>query len=299
MKKKLLAVMLVATMTLSLGACNLLSHNNEEPEEEQVVQEAPEIQDLQGHDEVQEEVAEEEPGEEEQKEEVADDENADADDNADAASGMVELSNAKVGDVIVFGAYDQDGDDTNGAEPIEWEVLEVSGNRALLISKYVLDAKAYNEEYVEITWENCTLRSWLNGEFYDIAFNGDEQSKIAEVTLSNPDNEYYGAEGGNDTNDKVFLLSMEEILKYYGNDWYDADNGYGNCKDLIVQPTQTAINNCVYSGADDGASWWLRSPGYCNIETCNIESGSAGWYYHHYRVDDYCMGVRPAIYVEF
>ena len=49
-----------------------------------------------------------------------------------------------VGSIITFGAYEQDNNTRNGKEPIEWQVLEIKGGRALLISKYGLDAKRYN-----------------------------------------------------------------------------------------------------------------------------------------------------------
>ena len=289
MKKKFLAVMLVATMTLSLCACDLLS-KNEEPKEEQIVQE----------EDVQEKEVQEEPVEKKEVEEVASDENAEVDENADKeTSGTVSLADAKAGDIVVFGQYEQDGDGSNGSEPIEWEVLEVSGNRALLISRYVLDCKPYNEQAAAVTWETCTLRTWLNGDFYNTAFNDDEKSKIPEVTLSNPDNDFYGGiEGGNDTNDKVFLLSVEEILKYYGGDWYNADNGYGFCDRLVISATQVAKDNGAYT-RDNGSLWWLRSPGLNSNRACDVyEDGCVGWDYSsnvHERKD----GVRPAIYVEY
>lgn len=76
----------------------------------------------------------------------------------------------QVGDIIEFGSYEQDNNPSNGPEPIEWRVLEVSDGSALIVSQYALDARAYNKERVRITWAECTLRGWLNGEFYATAF---------------------------------------------------------------------------------------------------------------------------------
>ncbi len=219
-------------------------------------------------------------------------------DDTNAASVAVDFANIKVGDVVVFGEYQQDLDTTNGNEPIEWEVLDVSNNRALLLSKYVIECKAYNEEVVEFTWETCSLRSWLNGEFYDTAFDEDEKHRIAEVTLSNPDNAYYGTEGGNDTNDKIFLLSMEEIFKYYGDDWYDPEDWYSECQSLRTPATVFVKFNTSYN-FDDGADWYLRTPGDNNYVTCGVDSlGRTGWG-KYYSGDDADVGIRPALYVEF
>ena len=66
------------------------------------------------------------------------------------------------GEYVIFGAYEQDNDLTNGPEPLEWEVLDVNEKGTLLISRYVLDAKAYNEELLDTTWAECTLRQWMN-----------------------------------------------------------------------------------------------------------------------------------------
>ena len=87
----------------------------------------------------------------------------------------------QVGDIIEFGSYEQDNDLSNGPEPIEWRVLEVSDGSALIVSQYALDARAYNKERVRITWAECTLRGWLNGEFYATAFNEEEKGRIAIV----------------------------------------------------------------------------------------------------------------------
>ena len=84
----------------------------------------------------------------------------------------------QVGDIIEFGSYEQDNDLSNGPEPIEWRVLEVSDGSALIVSQYALDARAYNKERVRITWAECTLRGWLNGEFYDTAFSVDRKSVV-------------------------------------------------------------------------------------------------------------------------
>nr|MBQ6241787.1 PASTA domain-containing protein [Lachnospiraceae bacterium] len=146
-----------------------------------------------------------------------------------------------VGSYITFGKY--------GGEPIEWLVLAVDGSRVFVISHYGLDAKPYNEDGSSATWETCSLRSWLNGTFYNKAFSDAERGCIPTTTVKNPDNPDYGTSGGNSTKDKVFLLSISEARKYFGSD-----------AARICYPTQYAQSH----GVDDyyGASfWWLRSPG--------------------------------------
>ena len=81
------------------------------------------------------------------------------------------IKQAKVGDYVVFGQYEQDNDTSNGKEDVEWLVLDVQEDRALLISKYLLDCKPYNTTDDHVTWETCTLRKWLNDEFINTAFS--------------------------------------------------------------------------------------------------------------------------------
>lgn len=119
-----------------------------------------------------------------------------------------------VGGYITLGTYEQDNNISNGKEDIEWLVLAKETDKMLVISKYGIDCKPYNEEWEDVTWETCTLRTWLNDEFYNTAFSSKEQKKIAETKVVNDDNPISGAKGGNDTKDKVFLLSMDETLEY-------------------------------------------------------------------------------------
>ena len=158
-----------------------------------------------------------------------------------------------------FGQYEQDGDKTNGEEAIEWRVLAVEDGKALVISEYALDAKPYNTEDDDITWEECSLRSWLNEDFYQAAFSEEEQELIALTQVVNEDNPDYGIEGGNDTEDKVFLLSIAEAREYFADD-----------ESRMCYATQYAKDNGAYVYDGTGASfWWLRSPGL-------VSRGAAG-----------------------
>ncbi len=187
----------------------------------------------------------------------------------------VSYAGTKVGDTIEFGTYEQDNNTANGAEPIEWKVLDIQDGKALISSKYALDSKPYNEEYKPVTWETCTLRKWLNEDFLDTAFTETEQASIVASKIKNDDNPFYNTEGGKDTTDKVFLLSTEEMEKYYPNK-----------ADRLLYPTEYAFaqgawtyskeageaywmgfeNKAYHKYHDDASCWrWLRSPGYISI----------------------------------
>lgn len=127
---------------------------------------------------------------------------------------------------------DTNGDgkaDKNDAKtPIKWRALSVDGDDAFLLADKNLDCQRYNETNKDVTWETCTIRSWLNGygagsnqdgkdysrdNFLNEAFTPAEQSAISTAYLSNNnDNAHYPTEGGNDTSDKVYLLSLTEVV---------------------------------------------------------------------------------------
>ena len=112
-----------------------------------------------------------------------------------------------VGSTIVFGSYYQT--DSTKKEPIEWQILAVEGNKSLIISKKILDSKKYNESYESVTWESCSIRKWLNNEFKNSAFSESEQQRIQTTCVTNKNNPTYNTNGGSDTTDEIFLLSIE------------------------------------------------------------------------------------------
>ena len=224
------------------------------------------------------------------------------------------------GDVVIFGKYEQDGNTGNGKEPIEWEIVTEQDGKMLLISKYILDCQPYNTEDTEVTWETCSLRQWLNNDFYNTAFNESERKLIETTTLSNPDNPF-GGKGGNNTDDKVFCLSVEEVYRYL-DILYETDSSYGGnfCFSLdflrevtpyardrgvvhLVMPegyfdfTQVPIDESDLIGKDFG-NWWLRSPAKSNDWACVVFlSGQAGYQDVIAPVGTGSEGVRPAIWV--
>ena len=165
--------------------------------------------------------------------------------------------------------------------------MKKEGNQVLLLSKYVLDAKPYNEELEDVTWETSDIRQWLNNEFYTTAFNKTEKAKIQTSLIKNEDNLEYGTSGGNDTEDKVFLLSEKE-----------AETLFSNEEERIAKATEYAQKSGVYVDKEKASWWWLRSPGYYRDSAAGVSY--YGWVYRDGRDVDYNDdGVRPALYLNF
>ena len=172
-------------------------------------------------------------------------------------------ADADIGDVVTFGTYPYAEDGTKA--PVEWIVVDIeaaTGN-AVLLSKYILDARRYDEK--SNVWRTSELRTWLNSEFRDNMFSSEEKSQI--------DNQY------------VTLMSMKEVKKLLKGD-----------KRMAV-PTPYALKKGLYHREDiAGAHWWLRTPGYLSdTEAGILNDGSlcqAGE-----RVKDSRYGIRPLIRV--
>lgn len=188
---------------------------------------------------------------------------------------------------VFFGSYEQDNVTENGSEAIEWIVLDVQDGKMLLLSRLNLDLHNYNEAYTSVTWENSTLRTWLNSEFLNTAFTSSECAGIRETILKNENNPESQASGGNDTTDKVFILSMSEALQYF-----EADG------DRQADTTVYANARGSYPNSDWGTSWyWCRTPGY-TADYSAIISGSGAAFVGGNTVDHGANAVRPAIWVD-
>lgn len=147
-------------------------------------------------------------------------------DSAEKAKSLYYKHFLQVGDIIEFGSYEQDNNTSNGKEPIEWLVLEKNENRIFVISKQCLDEQPYNTTYCEVTWETCTLRKWLNDNFFNNAFSKEEQRQIL-TTVVDGTMISYGKSEGTDTKDKIFLLdwNYHSLLPNTGSDWWTIPKG--------------------------------------------------------------------------
>lgn len=216
-----------------------------------------------------------------------------------------DFSKAKKGDVIKFGAYEQNNDFTDGKEAIEWIVLKKTKKSIFAVSKYALDCLPYNLELESITWEQCTLRKWLNNEFYKLAFNKSEQAMIKTTKVKNFDNAVYNTPGGNSTKDKVFLLSQLEMIESdYGfdgsYDTYDINRRCAPSEYAVAQGAyqyQGTIEDGFTADKKGACGWWLRSPGDCSYGAAYVGFsgyvGSSG----SYVVGDFGDAVRPALWI--
>ena len=197
---------------------------------------------------------------------------------------------AEEGDIVTFGNYYQSN--SKSKEAIEWLVLDKQDNKLLVISKNALDSVPYNEEYESTTWEKCTLRKWLNGTFYKAAFNSSEQGMIKSTKVTADANPEYSTDPGNDTTDKVFLLSINEVNKYFSSD-----------EARRCVPTEYAIEQGAWTTeiykVDGKATccWWLRSPGDSSDHAAGVIIGG-GVSYGGSGVGSGDGCVRPALWIE-
>ena len=174
-----------------------------------------------------------------------------------------------IGDVMHFGNF-------------SWRVLDVQENRALIITERVIDQRMYHPEFEAVTWETSEIRQFLNGEFF-ASFSPQDQGRIAETYVVSHDNPWDFSEwdgwvntpGGNNTTDRIFLLSINEVLEHFGDSSLVASGATMRCSERFNNEPQWPDWGIYWSGAHDQHSeariardfegsaswWWLRSPG--------------------------------------
>lgn len=217
------------------------------------------------------------------------------DDNMIAAACDAKFA---VGNYVSFGTYPQTKAG-NDATPIEWLVLARDGDKALLISRYGLDAQPYNTDYTSVTWETCTLRTWLNGTFYNKAFSSAEQAAILTTDVDNSKNQCYSGwstNGGKNTQDKVLLLSYAEANKYFGVTYNNSSNTKSRVAPTAYAIAQGTGKNSSSKTADGiDAGWWrLRSPGVSQYDAAYVSTDGS---LYANRVNVGSGSVRPALWV--
>lgn len=254
---------------------------------------------------------------------------------------------------IYFGNYYQSNE--NDKEPIKWRVLSVDGDDAFLLADQNLDCRQYNitdtnsiftptpepKEYPDtteepestedpsatatpeptelpiITWENCTLRSWLNGygsesnlneedyssdNFLDAAFSPAEQEAIRQTVVTNEGNPYFvdleGSNAGmksNDTMDQIYLLSISEATTFrYG---FSMDFKGRNDARIATNTAHVENKNVSMYSAGMADSWWLRTPGINLDQAAYVGLGGYG-YENGYVIDYHFCAVRPVLHLD-
>ncbi|MCL2353288.1 MAG: DUF6273 domain-containing protein [Defluviitaleaceae bacterium] len=184
-----------------------------------------------------------------------------------------EIDLLDIGDIINFGG-------------IDWRVLNIQSDRTLVISQYILELRAFHDTLETTTWEHSDIRYYLNNEFIN-RFTPDEMERILQTTLNNKNNPWFSTEGGNDTTDKIFLLSLEELVRYFGDSgelanrryehsWGFADE-YGVERVAYTLPDVELTKEWRYSPPSASFAWWLRSPGAINDDMIADNTPRATW----------------------
>ena len=200
-------------------------------------------------------------------------------------------------DCIWLGHYPQSSGSSN--EPIKWRVLSTDGKEAFLVSDIILDRERYNVRRDVVTWETCDLRSWLNNDFLNRAFNEKEKAAIKTVRIANNNNPKYSEwSSGNDTVDKIFLLSYDELTnKAFG--FPEAPEIQSATRAAVTSAYARALGVSARSlkSSVEYGQYWMRTIGYDPNYASHIYW--EGWVYGYgWYVDSDCYGVRPALYMD-
>ena len=194
------------------------------------------------------------------------------------------------GDIIPFGNY-------------SWRVLDVQNYSALILSENIIEIRQYNINSANVTWEICTLRKYLNGKFLE-KFTDKQKNKIIETRIYNSSNYWYETSGGMKTMDKIFLLDLEEVDKYFGN-----STDYVNKKRKVqdIGGIISDINGYYFTNNHDSERvteynhkscwWWLRSPGG-NSKSASCVYDDGGVNVSGFIVNNLHGGVRPALWLK-
>ncbi len=207
-------------------------------------------------------------------------------------SSAAENAILQTGKFVTFGAYEQDCIQSNGKETIEWLVLDIQEDKALLLSRYALDSQPYNTEYGTTTWEDCSLHSWLKDAFLENAFSAEELEIIRLTEVDNSksqNNKDWDVAGCKNTDDMIFLLSYADTDRYFDNE-----------AARICTPTDYAVSmgadvRTLDDGITDAAWWWLRSPGETSSQASFVNFD--GTRYTNAVGNEY-LSVRPALWID-
>ena len=203
----------------------------------------------------------------------------------------------KAGDIITFGTYEQDNVTENGAEPIEWIVVDVFDGKATLLSKYGLDAKPFHADGTKgIYWEDCSLRSWLNSEFFETAFAEKEREQIVSTRLDNHGNASYNVKDGAITEDMVYLISIDELYEIFRPEAGLNESDYRNKAGITTATAYAKAQGAWEGKTEDGSPaspWLLRTLGVNYASVCRVDTD--GELSHEVSNDYGGCAIRPAM----
>lgn len=194
------------------------------------------------------------------------------------------LRAAQVGGYVTLGRYEQNDNLSDGAEPIEWLVLERREGKLLLLSRHVLDYIPFNATDGLTVWDASTIRRWLDDTFYPAAFSAAERTTVLVSHVTPDRNTLFETDPGRATNSHVFLMGMAEVNTYFKTE-----------ADRMCLPTAYANAQGAIAVEGSGCMWWLRTPGYdCSATARVLEDGSVSFIGQPARRG---LGVRPAVWV--
>ena len=186
---------------------------------------------------------------------------------------------------IYFGKYPKTAGGVS--EPMEWDVMRIKSDRALLLSVNIIEQMRYAKELVNTPWKESLIRRWTNGEFYEKAFSDEERAMIPETEIANPGNLTYKTSESTNTRDYIFIPSINDARRFYK---YDSER--------MAFATEYASKKGVYVNEDTkGSYWWLRSNGgnMYNAAAVNFE----GYVFEYgFYVNSTQIGVRPALWID-
>ena len=155
--------------------------------------------------------------------------------------------------------------DTLSIAELDWLVLDIQDDKALVISENILSQRQWHYEQRLLTWEPSEIRRYLNETFYENTFSEEEKSFIVETTVVNDANPWFPSAGiGVDTMDKVFLLNLEEIVKYFGDSGMLAEytgKPVSAIPLIFIYDQYNDNRRAVPLDEDTVSWWWLRTPG--------------------------------------
>ena len=188
-------------------------------------------------------------------------------------------------DTLFFGRYEQDNDPENGPEPVEWLILDRQDGRALLLSRFALEAHRFHTRDVKVQWDKCQLREWMGTEMFSALFTPEEQEAVLLTHLTAEKHPRFHTDPGGDTDDRIFLLSIQEVEKYFPDQ-----------ASRTVQPTPYArLTTHAHVEKNGNTGWWLRTTGHSADDEARVSSiGKFINFQVNWRFDT----VRPALWVD-
>lgn len=196
-------------------------------------------------------------------------------------------SGCRVGDIVQFGRMEQNAPADGIADPIDWLVLDVQAGKALLLSVKAIDVQPFNSRVEGTDWEKSLIRGWLNGVFAYTSFSAEEKLILLDSTIKNSANPVFGTSSGDPTIDRLFLLSIDEVNRYFTTDV---------SRRILPSDAARAKGEAARTPSDPNIVWWLRTSGqFRSYAAYVMDDGSvntAG------AMVSLLYGVRPAVWID-